>query len=80
MRNFQGRVSCKDCGGTGFIAIEVNIEEFINIVDEELSAGNKIPAIKAVRTRWDMGLKDAKEIVEAYQEFLRSIATIMERH
>jgi len=79
MRNFQGRTICKPCGGGGFIAIEIDMAEFIDIVDEGF-ADNKIVAIKAVRTRWDMGLKDAKDIVEAYQEFLNNIATIMERH
>ena len=80
MRNFEGRTLCKFCGGRGFMAIEIDMADFIDIVDEGLSAGNKIQAIKDVRTKWDMGLKDAKNMVEAYQEFLNSIATIMERH
>ena len=79
MRNFEGRTSCKYCGGRGFITIEIDMEEFINLIDEPLKLGDKIPAIKAVRAKWDMGLKDSKELVEAYQDFLKNIATIIER-
>ena len=80
MRNFEGRTSCKYCGGRGFISLNIDMAEFIDIVDEGgLSTGNKIQAIKDVRTKWDVGLKDAKNMVEAYQDFLNSIATIMER-
>ncbi len=79
MRNFHGNASCRNCGGRGFISFEIDMAEFIDIVDEGLSAGNKIQAIKDVRTKWDMGLKDAKNMVEAYQDFLNSVATIMER-
>ena len=79
MRNFEGRITCKDCGGRGFIEVKINMDEFVSLVEGPLTIGDKIPAIKEVRTRWGIGLKDAKEMVEAYQYFLNSMSTIVER-
>ena len=74
MLNIQGRIPCRACGGRGTIEIDVDIEEFIKIVNEGLSINNKIIAIKAVRERWDMGLKAAKDMVEAYITFTNVVA------
>ena len=74
MLNIQGRIPRRACGGRGTIEIDVDIEEFIKIVNEGLSINNKIIAIKAVRERWDMGLKAAKDMVEAYITFTNVVA------
>ena len=42
-----------------------------------LSNGKKIEAIKIVRQEWGMGLKDAKDAVEAYIETQPALAATM---
>ena len=42
-----------------------------------LSNGKKIDAIKIVRQEWGMGLKDAKDTVEAYIETQPALAATM---
>jgi len=76
MIKFQGiqmEHVCRDCNGTGRKITEVSMHEFMDLVDAGLSVGNKLVAIKDVRTKWGLGLKDAKDLVEAYQTFLAAV-------
>ena len=43
-----------------------------------LSSGNKIEAIKIVREEWGIGLKDAKDAVEAYVQTQPALAATMQ--
>ena len=79
MHNMRLKNICRHCGGKGFTDLEISIEDFARIVDEHLQVdvGNlnygKIPAIKAVRTQWELGLKQAKDMVEAYMLFIKTV-------
>ena len=77
MHNMRLKNICRHCGGKGFTDLEISIEDFARIVDEHLqplsSNHGKIPAIKAVRTQWELGLKQAKDMVEAYMLFIKTV-------
>ena len=76
MIKFQGiemEHVCRECSGTGRKTSEISMHEFMDIVDGGLSVGNKIEAIKDVRTKWGIGLKDARDLIEAYQTFLAAM-------
>ena len=80
MHNMRLKNICRHCGGKGFTDLEISIEDFARIVDEHLQPlssdtmnHGKIPAIKAVRTQWELGLKQAKDMVEAYMLFIKTI-------
>ena len=60
---------CTQCNGRGFTYRELDIQELLTIRKECEGWKNKINFIKAVRARWDFGLRDAKEIVEATETF-----------
>tara|TARA_R110000824_G_scaffold30868_12_gene101057 strand:+ start:7422 stop:7709 length:288 start_codon:yes stop_codon:yes gene_type:complete len=72
-QRIQIRRTCRGCDGTGKKTFEVSMHEFMDIVNSSLREGNKLVAIKDVRTRWDLGLRDAKELVESYQTFLAAM-------
>ena len=70
---------CRVCDGKGNRAIIIDIPEFMKIVDASISPRrikverNKIQAIKDVRERWALGLREAKNLVESYQTFINII-------
>ena len=60
---------CPSCMGKGYNRTILNIDELLRMRTEVMGWENKIKFIKEVRTRWDLGLRDAKEIVEAVETF-----------
>ena len=60
---------CTQCNGRGFTYKELDIQELLTIRKECEGWSHKINFIKAVRARWEFGLKDAKDIVEATETF-----------
>lgn len=52
-------------------------QEFPPAAAQALRQGNKVEAIRIVRETWDVGLKEAKEAVEAYQGELPAMPKVV---
>ena len=67
--------SCHTCNGSGLDLKEIDVGEIVDIY-REYPDGNKIQRIKQVRSRWGIGLRPAKELVEAYDRLLTELTEI----
>ena len=66
---------CSACSGSGIQTQAVDIADLADIY-KTCPEGQKINRIKAVRAKWHMGLKPAKEVVEAYDRLLTELTGI----
>lgn len=55
-------------------------KEFPPAAAEALRKGNKIEAVKIVREAWNMDLKDAKAVVEAYRSEPPPMPQVIRQH
>ena len=72
MQRWQQRHLCTTCGATAFRSDngELRVEEADAELDALIRSGQKIQAIKLMRDRTGLGLKEAKEAVEARERQL----------
>ena len=68
---FDLKDNCPNCRGTGWIEKPINLTDLINMAPAYYL--EKINFIKAVRTEYNLGLKEAKEIVEAVQTLYKNL-------
>ena len=73
------KLRCKECSGEGKVTYKINLGEVIADVDE-VGIGQKIDAIKFIRNKHPLGLKEAKELVEAAITFLQNIERSFPNH
>ena len=65
----QHEVICYNCRGTGYTPPHHTLGKLIAMMDEEDGPNFKINFIKLIRSQWDMGLREAKEVAEAALNF-----------
>tara|TARA_R100000306_G_C4353031_1_gene131171 strand:- start:561 stop:806 length:246 start_codon:yes stop_codon:yes gene_type:complete len=70
--NILRKVKCPHCDGSGLRTLHINPITLFEM--HEQMPDQKINFIKAVRTEWDIGLREAKEIVEAVIEFSNQLS------
>ena len=76
-----GKAPCTVCKGTGEVAFEIDTLELAQLINGLLLAGNKMGAIRAVREKWPVGLHQAKDVVESFENFTVDLAkAAQERH
>ena len=69
---FNIHVECKACHGSGAKVAEIDSRDIMTIVNNHLNEDgeiSKIPAIKTVRTKYGLHLKQAKDLVEGAMLF-----------
>ena len=69
------KIRCEECSGEGRVKYKINLGEVIADVDE-VGIRNKIDAIKFIRNKHPLGLKGAKELVEAAISFLQNVERV----
>ena len=69
---YRARVTCKQCQGEGDHDVDVDIDRVMRIVDT-IGMDRKIDCIKQVRTETQLGLKQAKDLVEATMNFMKQL-------
>ena len=69
------KIRCKECSGAGNVIYTINLGEVITDVNE-VGIRNKIDAIKFMRNKHPLGLKEAKELVEAAISFLQNVERV----
>ena len=69
---YRARVTCKQCQGEGDHDVDVDIDRVMRIVDT-IGMDRKIDFIKKVRTETQLGLKQAKDLVEATMNFMKQL-------
>ena len=70
--DYKTRVTCRQCQGEGYFDADVNIDSVMNII-AEIGIERKIDCIKQVRTETQLGLKQAKDLVEATMNFMKQL-------
>ena len=70
--NYNARVKCDECDGSGSMKHTLDISQIIEDINE-IGTDNKINAIKHVRNTNPLGLKQAKEVVEAVFDFMGAL-------
>mgnify|MGYP003150768852 CR=1 FL=1 len=80
MIKLKMNLTCKACEGSGIKVAEVPLGEMINLLESFHVKGQKIEAIKAVRslgsTDGSLGLKASKELVEAVFNLFDNLESI----
>ena len=69
---------CHYCRGTGISHQRVYIDNLTEIYNNHPE--NKIQRIKEVRAVWNLGLKSAKELVEAFDSHMKNTRKIKESY
>ena len=60
---------CECCSGSGIIKQDISLVNLLDIMEATDGVRNKINFIKAVRDRWELGLREAKFLAESAIEF-----------
>ena len=70
------KIRCNKCSGTGTVNRSIYLEDLDAYIKPHLVGDhrNKINAIKEARREWDIALVDAKNVVEAYIDYLDMMA------
>ena len=69
---YRARVTCKQCQGEGVHDVDVDIDSVMRIVDT-IGMDRKLVCIMQVRTETQLGLKQAKDLVEATMNFMKQM-------
>jgi len=75
----QHEVLCYNCRGTGYTPPHHTLGKLIAMMDEEDGPNFKINFIKLIRSQWDMGLREAKEVAEAALNFRLAVMDAVKR-
>ncbi len=75
----QHEVICYNCRGTGYTPPHHTLGKLIAMMDEEDGPNFKINFIKLIRSQWDMGLREAKEVAEAALNFRLAVMDAVKR-
>jgi hypothetical protein len=75
----QHEVLCYNCRGTGHTSPHHTLGKLIAMMDEEDGPNYKINFIKLIRSQWDMGLREAKEVAEAALNFRLAVMDAVKR-
>jgi len=76
-----GKAPCTVCKGTGEVAFEIDTLELAQLINGLLLTGHKMHAIRVVRDKWPVGLRQAKDVVESFEKFTVDLAkAAQERH
>ena len=67
-------VQCKCCNGSGSGLVKLGVRDLVDIYEKH--PNNKIERIKVLRDKTDLGLKAAKEVIEAYDQLLSDLLAI----
>ena len=67
--------SCAKCNGSGVTTKYILVKDLADIYLSK-GAGNKINRIKEIRAKYNLGLKSAKEVDEAYSRLLKELTEI----
>ena len=70
------QTQCKACYGQGSTEVQIDSRDIMTIVNNHLSEDgdiSKIPAIKTVRTKYGVSLKQAKDLVEGAMLFYSAL-------
>ena len=70
--NYSVRLDCAECNGSGKKQFLVNLGDILDSVNE-VGIENKINAIKQIRNKYSMGLRDAKDLTEAAIYFIKHV-------
>tara|TARA_Y100000310_G_scaffold246325_1_gene251563 strand:- start:206 stop:508 length:303 start_codon:yes stop_codon:yes gene_type:complete len=68
---------CRECSGTGREAVKLGVKDLVDIYEK--SPANKIERIKELRAKTYLGLKPAKEVIEAYDQLISNLRAIRYR-
>ena len=74
----QHDVECYACRGNRYVIANHSLGMLIAIMDDENGPEYKINFIKAIRTKWGLGLKAAKEVAEATLRFRENVIEAVE--
>ena len=79
---FNITVECKVCHGSGAKVATLDSRDIMSIVNNHLNEDgdiSKIPAIKTVRTKYGLHLKQAKDLVEGAMAWFYTIRDMANR-
>lgn len=68
------KTSCRDCNGTGLRHMKLDVKTLVDIYQQ--FPDNKIQRIKELRSTTYLGLRSAKQVIEAYDKLLKELTEI----
>ena len=77
--DYLTKVTCRQCQGEGYHETDVDTEFVMDIINTE-GKDRKIDCIKRLRNETQLGLKQAKDVVEITMDYMEQLSKVLPQY